>query len=64
MFDVTARLTYKNVPTWHRDLCRFVNEFVKDCLSTSYKFCLHQIWSFSAKLIFQGLWEHPNCSLW
>ncbi|KAG5030977.1 hypothetical protein JHK82_014592 [Glycine max] len=24
MFDVTARLTYKNVPTWHRDLCRQV----------------------------------------
>lgn len=23
MFDVTARLTYKNVPTWHRDLCRY-----------------------------------------
>ncbi|KAI3979132.1 hypothetical protein MKX01_016957 [Papaver californicum] len=22
MFDVTARLTYKNVLTWHRDLCR------------------------------------------
>ena len=22
MFDVTSRLTYKNVPTWHRDLCR------------------------------------------
>merc|ERR1712087_488763 len=22
MFDVTARLTYKNVPIWHRDLCR------------------------------------------
>ncbi|KAF3441259.1 hypothetical protein FNV43_RR15172 [Rhamnella rubrinervis] len=22
MFDVTACLTYKNVPTWHRDLCR------------------------------------------
>lgn len=22
MFDVTARLTYKNVPTWHRDLTR------------------------------------------
>ncbi|KAL5727236.1 GTP-binding nuclear protein [Ranunculus cassubicifolius] len=22
MFDVTARLTYKNVPTWHRDVCR------------------------------------------
>ncbi|XP_026377802.1 GTP-binding nuclear protein Ran-3-like [Papaver somniferum] len=22
MFDVTARMTYKNVPTWHRDLCR------------------------------------------
>ncbi|GJW03517.1 GTP-binding nuclear protein Ran-3 [Tanacetum coccineum] len=21
MFDVTARLTYKNFPTWHRDLC-------------------------------------------
>ncbi|KIY99899.1 GTP-binding nuclear protein Ran-A1, partial [Monoraphidium neglectum] len=21
MFDVTSRLTYKNVPTWHRDLC-------------------------------------------
>ncbi|XP_027126098.2 GTP-binding nuclear protein Ran1B-like [Coffea arabica] len=22
MFDVTARLTFKNVATWHRDLCR------------------------------------------
>ena len=22
MFDVTSRLTYKNVPTWHRDLSR------------------------------------------
>ncbi|KAK1364071.1 GTP-binding nuclear protein [Heracleum sosnowskyi] len=22
MFDVTARFTYKNVPTWHRDVCR------------------------------------------
>lgn len=22
LFDVTSRLTYKNVPTWHRDLCR------------------------------------------
>lgn len=22
MFDVTSRLTYKNVPTWHRDLVR------------------------------------------
>ncbi|CAA0839130.1 GTP-binding nuclear protein Ran-3 [Striga hermonthica] len=22
MFDVTARMTYKNVPTWHRDICR------------------------------------------
>jgi GTP-binding nuclear protein Ran len=26
MFDVTSRLTYKNVPTWHRDLCRFISE--------------------------------------
>jgi hypothetical protein len=24
MFDVTSRLTYKNVPTWHRDLCRWL----------------------------------------
>jgi GTP-binding nuclear protein Ran len=22
MFDVTSRLTYKNVPTWHRDISR------------------------------------------
>lgn len=22
MFDVTARVTYKNVPSWHRDLTR------------------------------------------
>jgi hypothetical protein len=28
MFDVTSRLTYKNVPTWHRDLCRFVAIFI------------------------------------
>jgi hypothetical protein len=26
MFDVTSRLTYKNVPTWHRDLCRSVSD--------------------------------------
>ena len=25
MFDVTSRLTYKSVPTWHRDLCRQVH---------------------------------------
>lgn len=24
MFDVTARLTYKNVPTWYHDLCQLV----------------------------------------
>ncbi|GFQ08363.1 GTP-binding nuclear protein Ran-2 [Phtheirospermum japonicum] len=22
MFDVTTRVTYKNIPTWYRDLCR------------------------------------------
>jgi GTP-binding nuclear protein Ran len=22
MFDVTSRITYKNVPNWHRDLVR------------------------------------------
>lgn len=22
MFDVTSRITYKNVPNWHRDLTR------------------------------------------
>ena len=22
MFDITARVTYKNVPSWHRDLTR------------------------------------------
>jgi GTPase SAR1 family protein len=22
MFDVTSRVTYKNVPNWHRDLVR------------------------------------------
>ena len=43
MFDVTARLTYKNVPTWHRDLCRFINlfnSFITDYLSAS---CLHRM---------------------
>jgi GTP-binding nuclear protein Ran len=24
MFDVTSRLTYKNVPNWHRDIVRYV----------------------------------------
>ena len=24
MFDVTSRVTYKNVPNWHRDLVRYV----------------------------------------
>ncbi|RWV98240.1 hypothetical protein GW17_00038925 [Ensete ventricosum] len=28
MFDVTARLTYKNVPTWHRDLCRLFDKML------------------------------------
>ena len=26
MFDVTARITYKNVPTWHRDLQRVCDQ--------------------------------------
>ncbi|KAF8676054.1 hypothetical protein HU200_047559 [Digitaria exilis] len=29
MFDVTSRLSYKNVPTWHRDLCRYIKNQVK-----------------------------------
>lgn len=28
MFDVTSRLTYLNVSTWHRDLCRLVCAFI------------------------------------
>ena len=28
MFDVTSRATYKNVPTWHRDLVRVCGEGV------------------------------------
>lgn len=35
MFDVTSRLTYKNVPTWHRDLCRFA--FNACCAPESFK---------------------------
>merc|ERR1711915_804058 len=31
MFDVTSRVTYKNVPNWHRDLVR-VCENVPICL--------------------------------
>ncbi|KAE9609224.1 putative enoyl-CoA hydratase [Lupinus albus] len=34
MFDVTARLTYKNVPTWHRDLCRLVTEVLQAFFTT------------------------------
>ena len=26
MFDVTSRVTYKNVPNWHRDLGTFFKE--------------------------------------
>ncbi len=26
MFDVTSRVTYKNVPNWHRDLARVCND--------------------------------------
>ena len=26
MFDVTSRVTYKNVPNWHRDLARVCNQ--------------------------------------
>ena len=42
MFDVTSRLTYKNVPTWHRDLCRcgcrmFSHAHV--CLALPVQFC-------------------------
>jgi GTPase SAR1 family protein len=36
MFDVTSRLTYKNVPTWHRDLCRWVK---CACLSKGFVLC-------------------------
>lgn len=65
MFDVTARLTYKNVPTWHRDLCRwetlhslpaFLLNFIIDDVQLYLKWLFH---CFS-----QGLWKHPHCSLW
>ncbi len=35
MFDVTSRLTYKNVPTWHRDLCRYGNGHMSLLSATS-----------------------------
>ncbi len=48
MFDVTARITYKNVPNWHRDLERVCENIpivlcgnkvdVKVCLPLSYMF--------------------------
>lgn len=50
MFDVTARLTYKNVPTWHRDLCRFV-------LFVSSVF-VHFVSSCVYPLAFSFLWIH------
>ncbi|GKB22232.1 GTP-binding nuclear protein Ran-3 [Tanacetum coccineum] len=28
MFDVTARITYKNVPSWHCDICRYEEELI------------------------------------
>ena len=60
MFDVTSRLTYKNVPTWHRDLCR--------CgFLTLRRTC----WSYSAAsrdvtpcVLYQGVRKYPHCPLW
>jgi GTP-binding nuclear protein Ran len=38
MFDVTSRLTYKNVPTWHRDLVRCA---AQRCAYIQHPLCLH-----------------------
>ena len=35
MFDVTSRLTYKNVPTWHRDLCRCASASSRSASTTA-----------------------------
>ena len=69
MFDVTTRLTYKNVPTWHRDLCRYL--FCRGVGSLSrnegslivwWHNCLNQLAKYLCE--FQGVREHSYCSLW
>ncbi len=46
MFDVTARLTYKNVPTWHRDLCRWgaAVQYLHVCLTTNVLYATSWCW--------------------
>eukprot|EP00168_Porphyra_purpurea_P014206 TRINITY_DN403_c0_g1_i9.p2 TRINITY_DN403_c0_g1~~TRINITY_DN403_c0_g1_i9.p2 ORF type:complete len:134 (-),score=39.18 TRINITY_DN403_c0_g1_i9:228-629(-) len=34
MFDVTSRVTYKNVPNWHRDLVRVCEAIPRSCAAT------------------------------
>lgn len=53
MFDVTSRLTYKNVPTWHRDLCRYV---LMELIPALLACCLPHLASMlsSAKTVLRG----------
>ena len=65
MFDVTARLTYKNVPTWHRDLCRYISPIFSFIVSRWIRVILPLYWNVWILLcyLYQGVWEYSDCTL-
>lgn len=57
MFDVTARLTYKNVPTWHRDLCRWALQILG---GDPPSFCLVKVWWLQWLISHFFIWFHSG----
>ena len=51
MFDVTSRVTYKNVPNWHRDLVRY---------GTCSCCCVLWLDRTLSSNVVQGVREHPH----
>ena len=51
MFDVTSRITYKNVPNWHRDIVRV-------CENIPIVLVGNKVWSFPKYQIFQVTVSH------
>ncbi|XP_016930908.4 GTP-binding nuclear protein Ran-like [Drosophila suzukii] len=56
MFDVTSRVTYKNVPTWHRDLVRI-------CENIPIVLCGNKVDSKNRKLMAQSIVFHRKKNL-
>lgn len=55
MFDVTSRITYKNVPNWHRDLTRV-------CENIPIVLCGNKVRALCSAVV--SVWVGVGCLMW